>query len=383
MKETRRTYLTTVLAGSAAGLAGCLDADRVDISTSSDPDSSDRGRDPEEHIDGPDHDGIPTADENLLLEYSLDRFAGDAVSGGVRPDGIPSIDDPKFEPISEAYLDPATPVFGVVRNGEAKAYPQFVLVWHEIVNDIIGGDPVAVTYCPLTGTVQGFERDSVTFGVSGYLVNANLIMFDRATESWWPQVLATAVDGEMRGAKLREFRVVWTRFGQWQEQHPDSQVLTPITGEARRYGDDPYGNYEPIQGYYAQDSTMFPPLEEAPMGHDKSVVIGARTTNGAIAFDKETLLNERVLTGVIPNDETPVVAVSDPRLSTGYVYRNPDKLTIEADSDQYMVGGKGMFAPDELPLDRVIAFDAMWFAWYGYYPTTEFVGEHTEAGYGK
>jgi hypothetical protein len=114
------------------------------------------------------------------------------------------------------------------------------------------------------------------------------------------------------------------------------------------------------------------------------VVIGARTADGAVAFDKQTLLDSRVLHGALGGTGDPMVAVADPVLSTGYVYRNPEDAAVEPDGDGYRVEGHSTaFAAAELPLDRVLAFDAMWFAWAGFYPDTGFAGEHTEAGYGR
>ena len=401
MNYDRRTLLSGVLTGAVAGLAGCVDTGIVgDIRGESESESSaSSGGETGSGADGATSESgsggtatgdVPVADERLYLAYDTAELRGSSLSGGVGQDGIPSVDDPRFRPIGEADLDDGEPVFGVVRNGEARAYPQYVLVWHEIVNDAIAGDPVAVTYCPLTGTAQGFERGDTEFGVSGRLVNSTLIMYDRATESRWPQMLATGIDGPLEGATLREFRVVWTTFGEWRAAHPDSEILTDETGYARRYGNDPYGSYDPLERYYRSDSTMFRPLSTPEHGHRKSVVIGARTGDGAVAFDKETLLAERVLEGSVPDGGEPagggsaVVAVAEPTLSTGYVYRNPDGLAVDPDGSRYRIDGhSGAFGAPDLPLDRVLAFDAMWFAWAGFYPDTAFVGEHTEAGYGR
>ena len=114
--------------------------------------------------------------------------------------------------------------------------------------------------------------------------------------------------------------------------------------------------------------------------------MGPSTADGAVAFDKETLLDERVLVGTFEPSGDPAVAVADPTLSTGYVYRNPDDATVAADGDRYRLQSgddEGPFGPTDLPLERVLAFDAMWFAWAGFYPDTGFAGEHTEAGYGR
>ncbi|VTT86396.1 hypothetical protein DM2_2434 [Halorubrum sp. DM2] len=295
-----------------------------------------------------------------------------AISGGPSKDGIPSIDDPSFvDPDDAGFLDPGDPVFGVMLNGETKAYPQKILVQHEIVNDRLGDLPVAVTYCPLTGTVQGFDRGETTFGVSGRLINNNLVMYDRATEAWWPQILATSIPGPWNSSpgtrSLREFRLVWTTWEQWRDLRPDTQVLSTDTGSARNYGRDPYGSYNPLGGYYAGENTLFEPLSDDDRFERKRVFMCARTADGAVAFDKSTLLSERVMSGEL--DGTPVVAVADQRLATGYVYLNPDERTVTTDADTVVVGDD-TYEPNALPLERIHVFDAMWFAWHGYYPDT-------------
>ncbi|MDB9278861.1 DUF3179 domain-containing protein [Halorubrum ezzemoulense] len=369
MYRTRRAALAGIAAVGGASLTGCLGGRATDSVTGGAEDTG-AGAPP------------PTVDAGYHLAYEADTLVSESLDGGVGKDGIPSVDDPAFRPIAEADMAGNEPVFGVVRGGEAKAYPRRILSHHEIVNDEVGGESVAITYCPLTGTVQGFRRGDTTFGVSGRLVNSNLIMYDRATDSWWPQMLATGVDGSMADETLDEFRVVWTTAGEWATRHPDASLMTEETGYVRRYDSDPYGSYAPLSGYYVRDGTRFPPLASPEDGHAKSVVIGARTATGAVAFDKTTLLSERVLTGTVGEGGPAVIAVADPALSTGYVYRNPDEVAVEPDGDEYRVDGEGGFEAADLPLERLLAFDAMWFAWYGFYPDTAFVGEHTRAGYG-
>lgn len=307
---------------------------------------------------------------SLYLGHEIETLSENVVSGGVSKDGIPSIDDPQFRPAADAQLDDGEPVFGVVREDEAKAYPQYILTFHEIVNDTVGGDPVAVTYCPLTGTVQGFERGDVEFGVSGRLVNSNLTMYDRGTDTWWPQLLATGIDGPLAGETLQEFRLVWTTWGEWRRAHPETDLLTEETGYARNYGQGPYGQYNPVRGYYGSEDLLFEPLVSDDRAHPKRVVIGTRTADGALTFDKERLLDERVLTGSIAGTE--YVAVAEDALSTGYVYANPDGVAVEAATDGYSVSGE-THAADSLLLSRTLAFDGMWFAWAGFYPEVPYV----------
>ncbi|WP_255198912.1 DUF3179 domain-containing protein [Halorarius litoreus] len=315
---------------------------------------------------------VPTADERLPLPTSPAKLREAARSGGPPKDGIPSIDDPKFVAAADAtYLDPGDPVFGVVSDGVVKAYPQKILVWHEIVNDNLADRPVSVTYCPLTGTVQGFERGTTTFGVSGRLINNNLVMYDRATETWWPQILATAIPGPWNDdpeiKSLQEFRLIWTTWKRWRAQHPQTQVLSTDTGFAKNYNRDPYGTYNPRAGYYDNDNLLFPAFNPDSRYERKTVVMGARTPNGAVAFLKRALRANKLMTGTI--GDMPVLAVHDSRFDTGYIYLNPEEAAFEMENGM-VAGPDGTHTPDALPLDRIHTFDAMWFAWAGYYPET-------------
>lgn len=325
---------------------------------------------------------LPLREESLSLGHERETLREEQMSGGVGHDGIPSIDDPQFARGEDVDIPACERVFGVEIDGDVRAYPQRILVRHEIVNDVVGGEPVAVTYCPLTGTAQGFYRGGVEFGVSGRLVNSNLIMWDRDFDVRWPQISATAIevggqrgtDGDhLIGRSLREFRMIWTTWGRWKANHPETLIMTTETGFARNYNSDPYGSYTPVSGHYAVGTSRRPdfPLLAGPDGNEKQVVLGARTSEGAIAFDKLTLLEESVLTGTI--GETPVVAVADETLATGYVYENPDESAVTAVDEGYAVDD-ATARPAKLPLEPIVAFDAMWFAWFGYYPDTERVG---------
>ena len=313
--------------------------------------------------------GPPTVDRLLPQEYTIEELNEANLSGGPGQGGIPSVDDPQFasSDTPPANLDGGDPVFGVELNGDAKAYPQYNLVWHEIVNDTVGGESVSVTYCPLTGTAQGFYRGESELGVSGRLINSNLVMFDRGTETWWPQILALGIRGPHEGEYLEEFQVIWTTWDRWREQYPETVVLTEDTGHIRNYGDDPYGEYNPRSGYYENENTLFSPLETDDRFPMKAVVIGVRTADGAMAVPKETLRERLVVNGTM--SETSYVTVYDGSLDTAYVYRNPDERSVEADGGGVVVDGEP-HEPDSLPLEREIGFDAMWFAWYGYYPST-------------
>jgi len=366
----RHTTRRAVLAGvGVACLAGCVGRRRsgenatTATETAGREEQTTRGASP------------PTRGEHLPLPMDPVSLRDRAVSGGPPKDGIPSIDDPNFvsAEAESVRLNPGDPVFGVTTGNTTKAYPQSILVQHEICNDTIDDTPVSVTYCPLTGTAMGFERGDTTFGVSGRLINNNLIMYDRATEAWWPQVLATSIPGpwkeEPPTRSLQEFRVVWTTWERWTSKHPETEVLSRDTGHARNYDYDPYGSYDPRRGYYSlREPPMFPALFEDDRLQPKDIVIGARTPGGAVAFQKHRLSEEKLVESTL--DETPVLAVYEPDLHTGYVYRNPEQRQYEYEDGQIRDADGDTHPPEDLPLTRILAFDAMWFAWYGFYPDT-------------
>lgn len=368
----RRAVLAAV---GVASLAGCIGGGQNDGSGDKSANaSSDESGQP---ADQPGTGGTspPTTGERLPLPMDPPSLRNKAVSGGPSKDGIPSIDDPAFVSADEASnaLDPGDPVFGFATESEVKAYPQSILVWHEICNDVVDGTPVSVTYCPLTGTAMGFERGETTFGVSGRLVNNNLIMYDRATETWWPQVLATSIPGpwneEPPIQSLKECRVIWTTWDRWVSKHPETQVLSRDTGYAKNYNDDPYGSYNPRRGYYSPEaSPMFSALSADDRLQPKTAVVGARTAGGAAAFKKSKLRDAKLVEGNLGG--TPVVATYEPDLDTGYVFQNPDGEQFEYRNGEVVDGTGDAHSPEALPLERALAFDAMWFAWIGFYPDT-------------
>lgn len=186
------------------------------------------------------------------------------------------------------------------------------------------------------------------------------------TDSYWPQILARGITGPMRGAYLQEFQVIWTTWERWRSANPDTSVLTEDTGYARNYGRDPYGSYNPRDGYYEEENTLFPPLATDDRFHPKEVVIGARTEEGALAVPKSAVREQTVVEGEF--DGVPYATVYDESLDTASVYRKQNDRSVDADGGITVDGEP--FAAASLPLDRRIAFDAMWMAWYGYYPST-------------
>jgi hypothetical protein len=176
-------------------------------------------------------------------------------SGGPPKDGIPAIDDPKFEQLSNGQaqgwagtLTDKEPVISLVRGDDARAYPLRVLIWHEIVNDVVGGMPVIVTCCPLCNSSLVYQRmieaRVFDFGTTGKLRNSDLVMYDRQTESWWQQFTGEAIVGEMTGHQLSLVPSRLESFERFRQQFPGGKVLIPNNPAARSYGTNPYVGYD-------------------------------------------------------------------------------------------------------------------------------------------
>lgn len=191
----------------------------------------------------------PRASENWKTDFEITSIdLSEVLSGGPPKDGIPAIDNPKFAEIGAVDLDDREPVIGFSHNGDARAYPLRVLMWHEIANDVVGGHPFAVTYCPLCNAAIVFDAEAdgerLDFGTTGRLRNSDLLMYDRQSESWWQQFSGEAIIGARTGDKLRIMPSRLESFGRFKARHPGGKVLVPNNEDMRDYGRNPYVNYD-------------------------------------------------------------------------------------------------------------------------------------------
>jgi thiol-disulfide isomerase/thioredoxin len=215
----------------------------------------------------PSPSAIPTTPPTLLPEESPpvgaeSQFSTDfskhsvpyseILSGGPPKDGIPAIDEPQFVSVEEAdgWLEPQEPVVLAQVGDDARAYPIQIFMWHEIVNDTIGGVPVTVTFCPLCNTGVAFERtfdgQVLDFGTTGRLRFSNLIMYDRQTETWWQQATGEGIAGEFAGRQLTFVPASMISWADFKATYPDGTVLSRETGYSRDYGRNPYTGYDDV-----------------------------------------------------------------------------------------------------------------------------------------
>lgn len=175
-------------------------------------------------------------------------------SGGPPKDGIPAIDEPQFVTVAEAdeWIGDLEPVVLFQEQGDTRIYPFQILTWHEIVNDVVGGRPVVVTFCPLCNTAIVFDATvngrTLDFGTTGRLRFSNLLMYDRPTESWWQQASGDAVIGELAGQQLTFLPATIISWREAAEKYPQALVLSRETGYPRNYGRNPYVGYDNITG---------------------------------------------------------------------------------------------------------------------------------------
>ncbi len=315
----------------------------------------------------------------------------------LRRDGIPAIDNPVFVGLSEAdaWLGDIEPVVAFALDGEAKAYPLQILTWHEIVNDEVGGVPIAATFCPLCNSALVFDRrlggEVYDFGVSGNLRNSDLIMYDRQTHSWWQQLTGEAIVGTLAGGQLDFFRSSIISYADFKRAFPEGAVLSRDTGYSRPYGTNPYAGYDradspPFLFSGDTDGRLLP----------KDRVVAVTIGDADVAFPFKVLEKERVVNYTVSGEDLVVLFKSGAASAldrasiresrdvgaTGVFSRrvNGQTLSFQANGDTFIdketgsewdILGRavsGRLAGTEL--SPIVHGDHFWFAWGAFNPDT-------------
>ncbi|HEV7517889.1 MAG TPA: DUF3179 domain-containing protein [Thermoanaerobaculia bacterium] len=307
--------------------------------------------------------------------------------GGVHVDGIPALENPRFVPAAEAsYLTAGEPVFGVEIAGDARAYPLRILDWHEMANDVVGGVPVALTYCTLCGAgvlydarAAGAGGRTFTFGSSGFLYESNKLMFDRQTDTLWNQLTGEPVNGPLAetGLTLKRLPVVVTSWARWRGAHPETRVLDIHTGYDRDYTPGKaYGKY------FASPDLMFPVWKRSQALPDKTWIFALLVGAAPKAYPLDALTRERVVDDTLGG--TPVVLLADPGSREVRAYERgafrfkPGKDTlapVDPDGRPWRATEEALLGPGGERLPRLPGHLAYWFGWFSFYPRTEIYGK--------
>jgi hypothetical protein len=348
---------------------------------------------------------VAAAGEAVTLRTDTSRTLvalDEIISGGPPPDGIPAIDRPAFVAAREAagWLAPKEPVLALEVKGDARAYPLQILMWHEIVNDVVGGLPVTVTFCPLCNSGIVFERvvngATLDFGTSGKLYKSDLVMYDRQTHSLWAQMEGRAIVGERAGARLALVPANTLSFEDWREAHPGGKVLSRDTGHVRNYGVNPYRSYD--------QPDLRPFLFQGrpdPRRPPKERVVGIKIGDVARAYPWPVLAERRVVHDRLGDQDLVILyqpgalsALDDEEIrrsravgATGAFHRVLDgrALTFETTAggfrdretgSTWTILGHAVKGP--LAGRRLAALthvDAFWFAWAAFNPATSVYGQ--------
>ena len=343
-------------------------------------------------------------------EWGLRIVDLDDLSQGAGRDAIPAISGPLYWSLEEAsavYTD-NVPLVQVNVDGDVRGFPLEILTWHEIVNDTIGGVPVAVTFCPLCNTAIAFESqigdEVLKFGVSGLLRNSDLVMYDRNTESLWQQSSGRAIVGTMVGARLTYVPASVVTVGQLRSAYPDALVMSRDTGWNRPYGQNPYQGYDnpdhggPYGFFFDRDTIdeRLPPAErvvsiEGPSGaaiayawstleqdrvvHDSfdGIDLVVFWTPGALSILDSGMIRDAREVGTTAVFETTLEGQAltflvNPADDSGQTFVDEQTGTVW---DIFGRGVAGELAGSQLT--RVIHSDHFWFAWQAFHPDTEVV----------
>lgn len=322
-------------------------------------------------------------EEHNVKEELTSNYIDYIMSGGPPKDGIPPIDDPEYISLEEAdkYLNDFDKVFVYVSAEGVYIYPQRILVWHEIVNDNIADENVSITYCPLTGSAICYLGPT-TYGTSGKLLNSNLVMYDRATDSYIPQILGVGINNNLKGTALNTNTLLWANWIDVKTEYDDLLVLSTETGYLRDYNSDPYGSYLPDddKSYYYVGEPFFPLMEENDGTFtSKKVVVGVKYDKGIIAIDPKLVRENGVLSFSISSESA--VAIYDYNLKATRVFLSSveDNEIVLKMKENQIIDQRGIIwneqgiSSNNEHLTEITFFDVMWFAWHAFYPDTEVI----------
>lgn len=340
----------------------------------------------------------PFSTSGWKTDFTRTAVAWDEIlSGGPPKDGIPAIDSPTFEAVAAAgeWLSERDPVILFQANGAVRGYPLAILIWHEIVNDVVGGQPVAVTFCPLCNASIVFDRTFdgalLDFGTTGRLRNSDLIMYDRQSESWWQQFTGQGIVGTYAGRTLSFLPSQVISFGDFAAEFPDGQLLArpPVS---RSYGMNPYTGYDSTERPFLFNNKVddrLPAVERVAgvvlPGAIKAYPFALVAATGAInddvgntplvVFHKTGMASALDASTISEGREVGSVVVFDRRLdgrTLTFTGRGDGTFSDAETGSVWNI--LGVAVEGELSgkrLRQVLAFDHFWFAWAAFHPQTE------------
>jgi hypothetical protein len=322
--------------------------------------------------------GTSTSTDN---SWSIDsNFIQD---GGPGKDGIPSLDQPNFQSIDDTtFMFASDLIIGIKSGDKIKGYPHKILDWHEVVNDSLDNERFVLSYCPLTGSAVAWDINNDTgdteFGVSGLLYNSNLILYDRNTDSNWPQMLMQSANGSKKGTFATQKVIFETTWEKFQLMYPQAQVLDDNTGFSRNYDDYPYGNYR------TGDKLLFNvENDDDSRLHKKERVLGVKVGSSTKAYNISEFSSDiEIINDSIRNTAVVIAGSSDDKYAVAFertvadgtvlefsaVYNQLPIIMSDNEENQWDINGTAVSGPRAgEQLVTPFSYIVYWFAWASFY----------------
>lgn len=301
---------------------------------------------------------------------------------------IPAIVNPSYIPVRDAnmILNAPDPVFVAFLPDGPRIYPQRILVWHEVVNDVVDGHAYTITYSPISGCVAAYDSQvngvNLTFDTQGQLYNANSVLIDRNTGSLWMQLIGMAFDGPLTGRGMKQIPIWWTTWGYASKIYPNAKVLAQPRSTRKPYGRDPYGSYLTPGNYYDDQRILYPvgPVVDRRMNL-KQRVLGLELDGLMLAVNEDYVRQRKVVNFFM--GPTPMVALLDPRLNVIRIFnRNvwgKDVLFLPAENGITDLDTGTLWSYDGragagnlsgASIEEHTGIYAFWFVWAAFHPET-------------
>lgn len=308
------------------------------------------------------------------------------------------INEPLFVPVGVALasFDAREPVIALIIGETQRAYPLSILIRHEVVNDQVAEQYIAVTYCPLCNSAIVFDRRLedgyvLQLGITGNVYKSNFVMYDDVTHSWWHQISGEALVGPMVGTHLEMLPSLVVGFGTFAERYPDGEVLIGDASQPNQdYGLNPYVGYDgssnPLLSTDDFDERL-PPMErvlavvidDQPLAYSFEYLerVGAVNTE----VDAETIVAFWQPGAVSVLDHRSIVQSED--VGQAAVFHrvwDGQALTFRSEANRFFdnetnsewnIFGEAISGPLQgATLRQYDCFQHFWFAWSSTYPET-------------
>jgi len=320
-------------------------------------------------------------------EQELARIADKLTQTSVTYGSIPSLYRPQYTRVVDAALTLGKdePVFVVRLPDGYRIYPQRVMVWHQVVNELIDDHAYVITYCPISGCLAAYDAGmdgvNLIFDIEGRLFEGNSILMDRNSGSLWVQMLGMAFDGPLLGRGMPLLPAFWTSWNYASRAFPNAKVLAPPLDSKKAYGRDPYGSYQRRDSYYQNDILIYPVSRLDRRFHRKTSMLGLEYGDLRIGIDIAYVKRNGAVNFFM--GDKALVAVHDAHMDTVRVFDRSvwetPSLFIKESGRLKDLGTRSYWNDDgrcvegnlqDASMKELFGIYAMWFAWFAMNPET-------------